>query len=798
MGRLLEPHCHLTESLLTGKIREHTMRMTRLLKTLQTVPYQNCAFAYNTSSVRSFSYLTNGWLQDVPPHLLGKLVIEGMSEEWRNLQFQASLTGGALSWTLYPGTSCGCLIYPRGAAMNQLYFQQVVLDKSDRLEVKLRGDPAVFELEERIQQVSTGQFDQVLVGIRSAFHLATWSFSAYDPPKTLRVLSTRTPSTCINASPHLPGEFCVCTESGTLYLWNVENGLQRVRQDQDTVFFRDDPYWRWSDFTSHPRVLTFADRTGVQTADIRVPNSQGQDLFRIGQEALCRRGERVILARCLRETNPAYCLVTTQFSLYMVDERFPLVPVVKWDHMLERPPAFVSVLPGGSGDGSNKILLGTQHSQETLMVQYSGGHSSSCQLHLPAVCLPRISDSLNHQSPLLPHQHDTVLQRLQCPLAGLAAASPERTGDHLLVFQLTTAGDLFFQRLSQEAADAPSTPCDRGQSNDAQQTVSDSTPEEPGANHQSVLDSTAGTSISDHEPESRSPGSSHECSSDRTVPSTLLGAESKTSSCRWLRDLYRACTWRVVSSPRPRCSMIKLFDSEKISEHAEDGTRLRDCLRESMNGGALVRLAAEPASDKLEAVHSESWKDPLSQRLTASWEGQLGLWWEDHLGTNRERKIQALKERRRRLKLRRYRSPLSGSFTSSITSSHYDLDTASLWSCDGAPVSDATGHSPVGLVSADPKSPRSVPPVSSTSHDCAADYSRAGPSLSQSSSAIISSRSLRSKGIPHERRRTLQDFLSVLDCSTAVPEPAPSLPASQSQTPSQRLQPPSKRSRMGF
>lgn len=70
--------------------------------------------------MRALSFLTGDWLQDVPPALLAQLVNDGMAEEWKQLQFQESLTGGALSWAPYPGGFEGCLIYPRGAAMNLL------------------------------------------------------------------------------------------------------------------------------------------------------------------------------------------------------------------------------------------------------------------------------------------------------------------------------------------------------------------------------------------------------------------------------------------------------------------------------------------------------------------------------------------------------------------------------------------------------------------------------------------------------------------------------------------------------
>lgn len=61
-----------------------------------------------------------------------------------------------------------------------------------------------------------------------------------------------------------------------------------------------------------------------------------------------------------------------QYSAYIVDERFTTVPVLKWNHMLESPPMFAQVVNGAVTNRTNKIVLGTQRTQEVLLLQYSG------------------------------------------------------------------------------------------------------------------------------------------------------------------------------------------------------------------------------------------------------------------------------------------------------------------------------------------------------------------------------------------------------------------------------------------
>ncbi|CAL9683501.1 unnamed protein product [Knipowitschia caucasica] len=102
--------------------------------------------------------------------------------------------------------------------------------------------------------------------------------------------------------------------------------------------------------------------------------------------------------------------------------------------------------------------------------------------------------------------------------------------------------------------------------------------------------------------------------------------------------------------------------------------RLQQLLRASMTQPLTPACFSEDVEPVPEDVVPEEWDDPVSERLTAAWESEVGwhLWWSENLCADRERRTKAQRQKRRREKeQRRARGrsllDMSGSFTSSIT-----------------------------------------------------------------------------------------------------------------------------------
>ncbi|XP_019967228.2 TATA box-binding protein-associated factor, RNA polymerase I, subunit C isoform X1 [Paralichthys olivaceus] len=467
MGEILSENFNFKEGT-RERNQKNSVNMGKMKNVLDMLEFQMCHKSNWSSKLNGFGALLSDVVHSVPPELLGSLLYEELTEQRERMLFFEGATGGALAFIPFSeggSSQHGCLLYPGNKGLNRLNFHNVELQHCrGRSSVLTTGgsDPIRFHLKGPIRQISSASlFNNCCVAVRSDHLCGVWRFGEGNDPRLLQVVNTAEVATCVSASPHVLGEVLVASESGAANLWTVGKGMQKVREEDSNLYFNAKSSWRWCEFSAHPRVMLYADRTGVELTDIRSSPVSCHTLFHISNTSECRSGERLILSRYLGDVHSFHHLITTQYSAYVMDERFPCVPMLKWDHMMESPPLFCHVLPGSAssgsvvgGDRTTKVVLGSYSSQEITMLQYSGGRVEACFSRGPPLALHRPRESLRHLPVQIPHRLDTATNRLSSPAAGLTCVQKKGGEECLCVVQLTEAGDIFYQILEPDHPDA--------------------------------------------------------------------------------------------------------------------------------------------------------------------------------------------------------------------------------------------------------------------------------------------------------------------------------------------------------
>ncbi|XP_014697258.3 TATA box-binding protein-associated factor RNA polymerase I subunit C isoform X2 [Equus asinus] len=583
--------------------KKTVVSVKRLLQDLDGHQPWGCPWAYLSYRQRRFSILGGPILGKSVANLLGDLLHEELVTRWEQLLLDDAFTGGALAWVPGKTPRVGQLVYPAGSTLDKLYFQEVSLTPGGNPQV-LR-DPGHIQLRGPVRQVVTRTVQgESLLAVRSDYHCALWKISRQGRPAPLQVLQVEKGATGISLSPHLPGELAVCSRSGAICLWTPQDGLRRVYKDPDTLVFRDPSPWRWADFTAHPRVLTVGDRTGVKIVDTQGPPGCGLLLFRGGAEASCQKGERVLLTQYLGEGSPESLhstlhLICTQFSLYLVDERLPLVPMLKWNHGLPSAPLLARLLPPPGPGCPRPLLLGGQDGQLQLL-HITGEEASTPRLAGPPQSLPSRNDSLSAFPVLEPKSQWRLQERLKAPTIGLAAAIPPSASTPILsLFQLSAAGDVFHQCLRLQADPGP----------------------------------------------------------DSCAPTVSWSPQATACCSQWLKALLEVPpappVWAAPTFSHRR--LLGCVEQREVEGKVPEG------LRAAMAEGRLLQqrdLGSLPTAEPPPAPEPGP-DDELSKRLEAAWEGRAAAWWERRQGWSSGPRQQP-KRHKRRTQLSSTFSSLSG------------------------------------------------------------------------------------------------------------------------------------------
>ncbi|KAF1377221.1 hypothetical protein PFLUV_G00198390 [Perca fluviatilis] len=703
------------------RYRRDSVHMWKVKNFLDMLKYKICAQSYSSRSLDTYSALLSDVVPSIPPELLGSLLYEELTEQRDRMLFSEGATGGALAFVPYSqsGSDCqrGCLLYPGNQGLDCLNFHRVELQHhkgSSSCVAVSSSDPFSFQLKGPVRQISSASLlNDCCVAVRSDHLCGVWRFSERNEPRLLQVVNTREVATCINVSPHVLGEVLVASESGAANLWTVGRGMQKIREEDSNLYFNAKSSWRWCEFSAHPRVMLYADRTGVELTDIRVSPVSNHTLFRISNTPECRSGERLILSRYLGDVHPFQHLITTQFSAYIMDERFPCMPMLKWDHMMQSPPMFCHAVCGAK---TTKVLLGSHSSQEITLLQYSGGRAEACSTHGPPRALLRPRDSLKHLPVQIPHRMDIATSRLSSPAAE-ATTSGRKPAKQLQPPSQMVVSDTSSDEGVIGPTQGPTVQRFVAETPEREQRVlnshSSSEDSDSGGKGQNlkqfglqvivnydpeldqvcglevgVKDGKVGKDTADNTEEASSLG--HIGPSEWQTPVKLSDGALSTWK-HWLQKLMHKSRDK---KPRPRClqhltvktgGLLHLSEDERdeaqrYSTKAKPVQSLRRDLRACMSKRSLLVHSAVSASlgapDVVmvpDPVDTEIWRDQISQRLTLSWQGEEAwrAWWEDQLGLNREEKVEALKRKRRREKEAKRatgrRLELSGSFTSSVS-----------------------------------------------------------------------------------------------------------------------------------
>ncbi|ESO92660.1 hypothetical protein LOTGIDRAFT_233091 [Lottia gigantea] len=247
--------------------------------------------------------------------------------------------------------------------------------------------------------------------------------------------------TSIAVSPYIEGESLIATDSGTVHIWNVGKGLEGVILNKATRFHCNDK-WRQVQYGACPQEIVLADKTVVQIYDRRTKCDESFDLFTLPNKRLLNNERITVTSK--HPSNPYQYLLATDYSLLLLDQRFPNHSVLYWDHLLDSSPGLISVYKDQYNTDNSLVLLSSHYPPETTCFRFQQSDTKPATSTQTPFRLSKISDICNYEIPMLNTYCILSKKRLETSLSGISALSGADSNS-ILTLQLDCHGELYHQ-----------------------------------------------------------------------------------------------------------------------------------------------------------------------------------------------------------------------------------------------------------------------------------------------------------------------------------------------------------------
>ncbi|XP_069138616.1 uncharacterized protein [Argopecten irradians] len=245
--------------------------------------------------------------------------------------------------------------------------------------------------------------------------------------------------TSVCLSKYIPGECLVSTTTGAVYLWSSDQSPSVLIEDRPTRFLCTLP-WRRAEFGAHPREVVAADPTVVQLFDVRrSPCKPGVDLFAL-PSSMVMTGERIYMFT-QSAASEFHHFVATDYSFFLLDQRFPSTPVLNWKSILKNPPQYLEGVNFPS-KGHSLLLIGSQGPPEVCCYTYKCSSGKAAQALGAPWRVSRIGDVFHHQSMCGGSEEVLTTDRFNTSLAGITTIPLD---DDFFTIQLDSYGEIFYQ-----------------------------------------------------------------------------------------------------------------------------------------------------------------------------------------------------------------------------------------------------------------------------------------------------------------------------------------------------------------